>query len=77
MEQVNLPERTKVHLQIREPAAGAPAPPTKAVSAQKAAMQNLLDWVQDRPESATGETVSARDYDRVVYGCPNPKESLR
>lgn len=67
LEQIDLPERTKVHLRIQEAAADTPAPPTEAVSAQNAALQNLLDWVQDRPKSVTGETVSARDHDRMLY----------
>jgi predicted DNA-binding antitoxin AbrB/MazE fold protein len=77
LEQVDLPERSKVHLRIQEAAADTPVLSADTDSTQAAALRDLLDWVHSCPESVTGETVSARDHDRALYGCRTAKGSKR
>jgi predicted DNA-binding antitoxin AbrB/MazE fold protein len=68
LDRVNLPEQTKVHLQIQEAAEGAPAPLADEGSAQKAVLREVLGWVHSRPSFPTDESSSARDHDRILYG---------
>ena len=68
LERVNLPEQTKVHLQVQEAGEGAPASLDDEASAQRAALRELLGWVASRPSFPTAESFSARDHDRILYG---------
>ena len=68
LERIELPEQTKVHLQIREAAEGATASLADEGSAQKATLRELLGWVHSRPSLPTDESISARDHDRILYG---------
>lgn len=64
---VNLPDQTKVHLQVQGEAAAADSS-AEDLSQQKLAMRELLDWVSSRPDESTSERVSARDHDQILYG---------
>jgi predicted DNA-binding antitoxin AbrB/MazE fold protein len=68
LERVDVPEQAKVHLHIREVGKGASSSLPEGLSAQAAALQELLAWVDSRPSVSTSESVSARDHDRILYG---------
>ncbi len=65
LEGISLPEQTKVHLQIQGEAASASL--ADEVSAQKTALRELLRGINSRPLPAAGQSVSARDHDRILY----------
>jgi predicted DNA-binding antitoxin AbrB/MazE fold protein len=68
LERVDLPDQTKVHLQIQEAVEGARVSLADEASAQKAALRELVGWVHGRPSLPAEERVSARDHDRILYG---------
>ncbi len=69
LEPVDLPDQTKVHLQLQEgkdaPSLGAS---TDDLSKQKIAMQELLHWVHSLPAETVGDRVSAGDHNQILYG---------
>jgi predicted DNA-binding antitoxin AbrB/MazE fold protein len=66
---VDLPEQTKVHLQVQQASEGAPPSSVDDEHfTQKAAMRELLAWVQSQPSSPPGDSISARDHDQILYG---------
>ena len=68
LERVDLPEQTKVHLQIQEAGEAATVSLADEASTQKAVLRELLGWVQSRPSFPSDEGFSARDHDRILYG---------
>ena len=68
LERVDLPEQTKVHLQIHEAGEGAAASLVDEASTQKATLRELLEWFHSRPSPPADEGFSARDHDRILYG---------
>jgi predicted DNA-binding antitoxin AbrB/MazE fold protein len=68
LEPVELPDQTKVHLQIQDVAERNVAEVLPDPSAQKTAMTELIAWVENRPVDPAAESVSVRDHDQFLYG---------
>ena len=67
LEPVDVPEQAKVHLEIHEVGQSASSSLPEGLSAQAAALRELLAWVDSRPSVSTSESVSACDHDRILY----------
>jgi predicted DNA-binding antitoxin AbrB/MazE fold protein len=69
LEPVSLPDQTRVHLHVRaEPASDSTDTSIDEVMQQRAALQELMDWLRKLPTVAEDQGVSARDHDEILYG---------
>lgn len=67
LEPVNLPDQTRVHLQVQGEAA-VDRCEADELSQQQLATQELVAWVRAQPVEPAGERVSAQDHDQILYG---------
>jgi len=65
---VALPEAAKVHLKIEDVSTSEPSAHANELALQKAAMAELLAWVEQQPAVNEFESISASDHDQFLYG---------